>query len=574
MIALAVLAAGASTRYGSPKQLATIDGETLLHRATRVALEWTRNGHDRRAFVVLGANAELLGDEVAGGVAIVLNEHWQEGLSTSIHAAVRAANDADALILTLADQPGVTAVDLEQLTLAGAPIVAASYDGTTGVPARFARTHFEALLALRGDAGAKALLAHAATVPMPNAAWDIDTRGEYPIITVGPMRVLFLILLAFPALAAQPFAGAERPISPYRDAPRLGMKYSAVAAGGVGGFFAAWGEANDGFQVYGAYLTGDGKPATRPFLLGESYPTDLRVRSKGAGYVVTTDVPGFAWEVGPGYLIPVDSSPEPPVENASGEHLVITSEAGQFTVTFVDRNGQMHGPPIRTKELVSPSTVLHMLPAGDDWLLLVRGWNDSVQWTRLNHSGFAGSSVVLPVMPSTAYAGSRSFSELAVNGSSVSFAWTQSLKLDNVPNPEWERTLGYTVVDMQNGSSGETRIDSTRMRMGVYDSRTPTGGRPAALFDGREFVYAWTWLRYPGEAELRVVNGHGAPRVMPSIATRFPTTSCPRSPPVPIAIWCSGIPTAISTTASTATTSWPARSTRPARSTTASRRRW
>ena len=175
MIALAVLAAGGSGRFGSPKQLALIEGETLLHRATRVADEWRRNGEDRRALVILGANAEQLRAEVADGVGIVINERWVQGLATSIHAAVRAAADADALLIALADQPGVTSADFETLTsVTDAPVVAAAYDGTVGVPALFRRNQFDALLALHGDRGAKSLLTGAQTVAIPNAGWDVD----------------------------------------------------------------------------------------------------------------------------------------------------------------------------------------------------------------------------------------------------------------------------------------------------------------------------------------------------------------------------------------------------------------
>jgi molybdenum cofactor cytidylyltransferase len=172
MIALAVLAAGASRRYGSPKQLALIDGETLLHRAARVAATWASRRDDRRAFVVLGAHL------IDVDLEVVINPHWEEGLSTSIHAAVHAARDAEALLIMLCDQPGVTADDLERITRVDAPIVAASYDGTVGVPALFQRAHFDALLALRGDHGAKPLLENAATVPIPAAAWDVDVKPE------------------------------------------------------------------------------------------------------------------------------------------------------------------------------------------------------------------------------------------------------------------------------------------------------------------------------------------------------------------------------------------------------------
>jgi molybdenum cofactor cytidylyltransferase len=175
VIALVVLAAGASRRFGSPKQLAVLDGETLLRRAARVAAAWAARADDRRAFVVLGAHITDVDLEV------VINPHWEEGLATSIHAAVHAAHDAAALLITLADQPGVTEDDLERITRTDAPIVAAAYAGTVGVPAMFHRSQFDALLALRGDQGAKSLLVNAVSVEVPKAAWDIDRPQDLKI---------------------------------------------------------------------------------------------------------------------------------------------------------------------------------------------------------------------------------------------------------------------------------------------------------------------------------------------------------------------------------------------------------
>ena len=330
-----------------------------------------------------------------------------------------------------------------------------------------------------------------------------------------------VLLIAVPAIAAEPVIGPERAVSPYRSAPRTGYKYFTDVAGGAGGFLAVWGEQGDRYRVFGAHLTPDGKLAGDPFIIGVSAPAALRVRPLGAGYIVYEG--GYAsWEVQNGSVRLVEPVGESPAESESGEHLVITSEAGQFTVTFVDRNGQMHGPPLRTKDIVSPSTLLRAVPSGDDWLLLTRGWNDVIQWTRLNHAGFTSMSVVMPVLPSTSFGASLSLSRLAINGADVAFAWARAVKLDNVPNPEWERTLGYTTVNMESGGSFERRADTTRMRVNAFDSRQPSPGTPAAIYDGHEFVYAWTWLNYPGDAELRVVNGTGAPRVFARHRDAFP----------------------------------------------------
>lgn len=175
-----VLAAGASTRFGSPKQLVRIDGRPLLHAIVGRAVEVA--GHS--VTVVLGARASeftpLLRHMPA---SVVVNRDWEEGMASSIRAGVSQTPGAvDGVLLMLADQPGVSAEDLRRL--AGAwrrqpdSILAAQYSGIAGVPAIFPRWAFRDLAGLRGDRGAQALLKRhvdrVARLPMPSAAVDID----------------------------------------------------------------------------------------------------------------------------------------------------------------------------------------------------------------------------------------------------------------------------------------------------------------------------------------------------------------------------------------------------------------
>lgn len=163
-VAAIVLAAGASRRLGQPKQLLVYAEETLLARALRLA----RESGASPVLAVLGANLEMITASVALNQAIpVVNNNWDQGISTSIHAglnalAVAAPHAAAALILAC-DQPRLTANHLRALieTLAAQAqpsIVASSYAGVIGIPAVFPRAIFPALLALRGDKGARALL--------------------------------------------------------------------------------------------------------------------------------------------------------------------------------------------------------------------------------------------------------------------------------------------------------------------------------------------------------------------------------------------------------------------------------
>lgn len=179
-----VLAAGASRRFGSPKQLVRLDGRPILHTVVSRAVEVA--GH--AVTVVLGSGAaDLAGLLRHTPASVVINRSWEEGIGSSIRTGVaRLPGSCAAVLIALADQPAVTADDLRRL--AGAwrarpdHIVASQYGGITGVPAVFPAWSFAELLELRGDQGAQRLLhRHAARllrIPNPAAALDIDTPED------------------------------------------------------------------------------------------------------------------------------------------------------------------------------------------------------------------------------------------------------------------------------------------------------------------------------------------------------------------------------------------------------------
>jgi molybdenum cofactor cytidylyltransferase len=173
-----VLAAGCSRRFGSPKQLVKLDGELLLHRAIASAGEVAGSA----VTVVLGANAAEIA-AVLPPVGLHVNREWREGIGSSIRSAVRALPGAcDGVLIVLADQPKVTAASLRRLVMAWhhqpRQIIASRYSAVTGVPAIFPRWCFEELSALRGDVGARAVIARhedrVVPILVPEAEVDID----------------------------------------------------------------------------------------------------------------------------------------------------------------------------------------------------------------------------------------------------------------------------------------------------------------------------------------------------------------------------------------------------------------
>jgi len=186
-IAAVVLAAGASRRFGEPKQLAVIEGESLLRRSVAAA----SGSRCNQVIVVLGSDFERIRGTLAGcAVRIVHNPDWEEGMASSIRSAVRALDEAtpsvDAVLLMTCDQPLVSPEVLDRLISAcertGLTMAACEYGGRRGVPALFARPHFRALLDLRGDHGARGILRQhsdgVAAIDWPQGAVDIDTPED------------------------------------------------------------------------------------------------------------------------------------------------------------------------------------------------------------------------------------------------------------------------------------------------------------------------------------------------------------------------------------------------------------
>jgi molybdenum cofactor cytidylyltransferase len=184
--AIILLAAGSSSRLGSPKQLIEFQGKKLIHKA----IEEAQKSKSDSLVVVLGWNPELIKSGFdSEKIPFVTNENWEEGMASSMQAGLRfliEKEHPDQVILMLVDQPFVSVELLNSLILekekSGKGIVACSYSDTLGVPAIFDRAYFEEMLSLQGSEGAKKVImknrAEVFAVDFHLGAVDLDTEED------------------------------------------------------------------------------------------------------------------------------------------------------------------------------------------------------------------------------------------------------------------------------------------------------------------------------------------------------------------------------------------------------------
>lgn len=187
-VAAIVLAAGASRRLGQPKQLLLHGNEALVGRAIRLA----KDAGAAPVIAVLGANHDRIRAGVTMNDAIpVINEGWEAGIASSIHAGLRAAEgfspDTPGVLILGCDQIRLTSAHLRGLMKAfeaenGRAIAASAYAGILGIPAVFPRSAFPDLFGLEGDRGARALLMKppctVVSLDFPGGEVDIDEPSD------------------------------------------------------------------------------------------------------------------------------------------------------------------------------------------------------------------------------------------------------------------------------------------------------------------------------------------------------------------------------------------------------------
>lgn len=182
-----VLAAGTSSRYGDAnKLLASLDGRPLVAHAVETLVQSDCDG----VTVVVGWERDRVSDAVAEfDVEVVENPAFDAGQSTSVRRGVEraAAHGADAVLVSLGDMPAVAprSVDLlvEAYERGVADVLAAADAGQRGNPVLFDAAYFDALAAVEGDTGGRALLtpeggAVAVETGDPGVRRDVDRPGD------------------------------------------------------------------------------------------------------------------------------------------------------------------------------------------------------------------------------------------------------------------------------------------------------------------------------------------------------------------------------------------------------------
>lgn len=184
-VAIAVLAAGRGSRLGgeTAKPLLEWRGRPLVAWAVEAA----RASGLRPLVIVVGYQGDAVRAVLPndGALVVVGNPHWEEGIASSLQAALTALEpltEVDAVCVGLADQPLVTAETYQRVAASDGEIVVPYYDGQPGNPVKLARSLWHEAMKLRGDIGARALM-HDRVVSRldctgTGSAADVDTLDD------------------------------------------------------------------------------------------------------------------------------------------------------------------------------------------------------------------------------------------------------------------------------------------------------------------------------------------------------------------------------------------------------------
>lgn len=181
-----LLAAGASTRYGSNKLLEPLpDGRPVAVAAARVLAAAVKD-----AVAVVRPGDDRMGRLLAAeGLRIAVCERAADGMGFSLATGVAAALNGTGWVVALADMPWIEPATVTRITdrlARGAGLVAPVYRGQRGHPVGFGTAYRAELLECAGEEGARPVLqrhaAHLETVDVDDAGvvTDVDVPADLP----------------------------------------------------------------------------------------------------------------------------------------------------------------------------------------------------------------------------------------------------------------------------------------------------------------------------------------------------------------------------------------------------------
>jgi molybdenum cofactor cytidylyltransferase len=183
-----ILAAGAAFRMNEAKMLLAFGSTSILGH---IVEEIKASKPDHICLVTGYYHKEIVESIDISGLFIVHNEHWREGMASSISRGVREMIKkypaVSSVMIVVSDQPHLNRKVLHEMfseqTKTKKGIIAAQYGKVTGTPVLFAKKYFNQLMELTGDTGAKSILQQhktdIATVEFSLGAIDIDTAEDY-----------------------------------------------------------------------------------------------------------------------------------------------------------------------------------------------------------------------------------------------------------------------------------------------------------------------------------------------------------------------------------------------------------
>jgi len=178
-----VLAAGSSSRFNGIKQLASVNGNSLLNHT----ISQINCPNINQVYVTLGAHSCRVMSQLPTHVSPIFSQNWELGMGHSLADSVNELSQASQrLLVCLADQISVPTTHYQRLTALSLQypdnIIASSVNQRACVPAIFPKQFFSPLAQLKGDKGAKELLnKHTDNVMLiecPLAQQDIDTNED------------------------------------------------------------------------------------------------------------------------------------------------------------------------------------------------------------------------------------------------------------------------------------------------------------------------------------------------------------------------------------------------------------